>query len=394
MLTVDIGQKVPQVQDSYLNANSLDSVKAMGRAKDPQALKEISQKFEAMFVQQMLKSMREANEVFSEGNYFDSSTTRFHRDMLDQQMVLNLTSGRGIGLADHFYKQMMQAYGDRMKGDADSTTKSNSGELPMAVVNSHSVQAGAEENSKVFANNLDNLNAWVVEFMRMSDNTNAQFTNHQPMQAESQTDNQVMSGYVPELLSKPQAMNSRLGHKSGVSESQEHFVAMIKPHAEKAAAELQINPDVLIAQVALETGWGKHVIHDRKGNNSFNLFNIKASANWGGDKVNIATLEFRDGIAASEKADFRKYNDYAESFSDYVKLMKHNPRYQEVLSAGKNSSAYAEALQSAGYATDPQYAKKIKSLLNSNAIRSIGEIAQTAKSFIINAANAGRKLVE
>lgn len=169
---------------------------------------------------------------------------------------------------------------------------------------------------------------------------------------------------------------------------------MIKPHAEKAAAELQINPDVLIAQVALETGWGKHVIHDQKGNNSFNLFNIKANTGWEGGKVNIATLEYRDGIAASEKADFRKYNDYSESFSDYVKLMKNNPRYLDALEAGKNSSAYAEALQSAGYATDPLYAKKIKSLLNSDAIRSVSEVAQAAQSFISNAAVAGRKLVE
>ncbi len=151
---------------------------------------------------------------------------------------------------------------------------------------------------------------------------------------------------------------------------------------------------MLIAQVALETGWGKHVIHDQKGNNSFNLFNLKANTGWEGGKVNIATLEYRDGIAASEKADFRKYNDYSESFSDYVKLMKNNPRYQDALEAGNNSSAYAEALQSAGYATDPLYAKKIKSLLNSDAIRSVSEVAQAAQSFISNAAVAGRKLVE
>ena len=106
----------------------------------------------------------------------------------------------------------------------------------------------------------------------------------------------------------------------------------------------------------------------------FNLFNIKATGQWQGDKVNVSTLEYRDGIATNEKSDFRKYTDYAESFSDYVCLLKNNPRYQQVLEAGTNSSAYAEALQSAGYATDPHYAKKIKQLLNSDALKSVGEI--------------------
>lgn len=399
MLTVDTGVKTPQVQDTYLDANSLDSVKAMGRAKDPQALQEIAKKFEAMFVQQMLKTMREANDVFSQGNYFDSSTTRFHRDMLDQQMVLNLTSGRGIGLADHFYKQMLQAYGGSMKPDTRSSSTgglsaANTGELPAAVVHKDSAAAVADAESEVFANDLENLESWVVDFMRMSDNSNNPLLNPDQGEVEAQDYPVLNSAYIPALLSKPQTMNSRTGQKSSVSESQENFVMMIKPHAEKAAAELQINPDVLIAQVALETGWGKHVIHDQKGNNSFNLFNIKANTGWEGGKVNIATLEYRDGIAASEKADFRKYNDYSESFSDYVKLMKNNPRYQDALEAGKNSSAYAEALQSAGYATDPLYAKKIKSLLNSDAIRSVSEVAQAAQSFISNAAVAGRKLVE
>lgn len=396
MLSVDTGVKTPQVQDTYLDANSLDSVKAMGRARDPQALKEISQKFEAMFVQQMLKTMREANEAFSEGNYFDSNTTRFHRDMLDQQMVLNLTSGRGMGLADHFYKQMMQSYGSMMKPDGSKLDAVDVGNLPATVTHKKTgADNPAANGDEVFANDLETLNSWVSNFMRMSDNSNDQLMlSDEDQHPAMQNYGAFNAAYIPAMLSKPQTLSSRAGQKSSITESQENFVTLLKPHAEKAAAELQISPDVLIAQVALETGWGKHVIHDQKGNNSFNLFNIKAAGGWQGDKVNISTLEYRDGIAANEKADFRKYSNYAQSFADYVSLMKNNPRYQEALEAGKNSSAYAEALQSAGYATDPHYAKKIKSLLNSDAIRSLGELAQTAQSFISNAANTGRKLVE
>lgn len=392
MLTVDTGVKPPQVQDTYLEVNSLDSVKAMGRAKDPQALKEISKKFEAMFVQQMLKTMREANDVFSQGNYFDSSTTRFHRDMLDQQMVLNLTGGRGIGLADHFYQQMMKTYGHSMKPETEDAVVD--GSLPASVEYQQSTINTKLPDEEIYANDLESLNTWVIDFMRMSDNSsyqNAVQVEDQPADTNASALNHA---YIPALLAKPQLVNARTSQKASVSDSQENFVMMVRPHAEKAAAELQINPDVLIAQVALETGWGKHVIHDRAGENSYNLFNIKAGSGWQGNKINVTTLEYKNGLAANEKADFRKYTDYSESFSDYVRLMKNNPRYQQALDAGKNSSVYAEALQSAGYATDPLYAKKIKALLNSDVIRSVGELAQVTQSFISNAANVGRKLVE
>jgi flagellar protein FlgJ len=382
MLPIDTGMKVSQVQDNYLDPNSLNSIKAMGRDRDPQAIKEVAKKFEGLLVQQMLKSMREANDVFSEGNFLDSQTTRFHRDMLDQQMVLNLTSGPGIGLANHFYHQMMQSYGSAMRPEADAQDKSLS---TLNELNELAPRA-AKNVSSVTPDTASALDDWIQDFMRMSDNGQAPAAQdadkkHPP------TAPAINYALISQLLAKPQVAAVRGGQKSSISPTQENFVMLLKPHAEKAAAELQINPDVLIAQVALETGWGKHVIHDRAGENSFNLFNIKAGGQWQGDKVNVNTLEYRNGIAAQEKSDFRKYNDYAESFSDYVRLMKNSPRYEKVLAAGKNSSAYAEALQSAGYATDPQYAKKIKSLLNNDAIKTL-DISAAAKKLQANIAQA------
>lgn len=402
MLPIDAGAKVSQVQDSYLDPNSLNSIKAMGRDKDPQALKEVAKKFEAMFVQQMLKTMRQANEAFGEGNYFDSQTTHFHRDMLDQQMVLNLTSGSGIGLADHFYKQMLQNYGGGMKPESAPQTADENGMLPAAV----EYRKSSAQTPDALA--ADELDAWVEDFIRMSDNSHLQtIFSETDTNAENNTPMQPAYNYamMPALLSKAQLQPMRAGQKASITNTQENFVMMLKPHAEKAAAELNINPDVLIAQVALETGWGKHVIHDQQGANSFNLFNIKAGSQWQGAKVNVSTLEYRDGIAANEKADFRKYSDYAESFSDYVLLMKNNPRYEPVLASGTNSAAYAEALQSAGYATDPSYAKKIKQLLNSDAFKMLGDVQplddvkalnelSSTMQTVLSLAAKGRQLVE
>lgn len=396
MLPIDTGAKISSVQDSYLDPNSLNSIKAMGRDKDPQALKEVAKKFEAMFVQQMLKTMREANEAFGEGNYFDSQTTRFHRDMLDQQMVLNLTSGRGIGLADHFYKQMLEKHGADMRPDSDA--------LNLSAQNINGVLENAVEykkhsNADVDASGADDLDNWINDFIRMNDNAQLQ-----TLFSEAEPDKAVQApihyGVPPALSNKFIAGSQRAGQKSSISSTQENFVMLLKPHAEKAAAELNINPDVLIAQVALETGWGKHVIHDKQGQNSFNLFNIKTGSQWQGDKVNVATLEYRDGIAINEKADFRKYSDYADSFSDYVRLMKNSARYEPVLQKGTDAAAYADALQSAGYATDPEYAKKIKRLLNSDAIKSLGalnpmdEVKTAAQSVLSLATNTRRQLVE
>lgn len=396
MLPIDTGAKVSQVQDSYLDPNSLNSIKAMGRDKDPQALKEVAKKFEAMFVQQMLKTMREANAAFSEGNYFDSQATLFHRDMLDQQMVLNLTSGSGIGLADHFYKQMLQNYGAGMKPDATAagrSAKNIDGLLDQVVEYKTSDPSGASAQPE------NDLDKWINDFIRMSDNSQLQ-TVLSEGEPEEKMQPSIHYNLLPVLPYKTQLDHSRVGQKTSVSSTQENFVMMLKPHAEKAAAELNINPDVLIAQVALETGWGKHVIHDKRGENSFNLFNIKAGNQWQGDKVNVSTLEFRDGIAANEKADFRKYSNYADSFSDYVQFMKNNSRYAQVLEKGNDSAAYADALQSAGYATDPEYAKKIKRLLNTDVIKSLGavtpvdEVKSSVQSVISLATSIRRHLVE
>jgi peptidoglycan hydrolase FlgJ len=393
MLPLDSVGKVSQVQDSYLDPNSLNAVKAMGRDKDPQALKEVAKKFEAMFVQQMLKTMREANEAFGEGNYFDSQTTRFHRDMLDQQMVLNLTSGSGIGLADHFYKQMLQNYGAGMKPEADILTDNPDGLLSETVQykNVDIKPSAAIEGRPAGEDELDN---WVADFVRMSDNSDIR---NLLTESESNGDIQQPINYamVPALLNRAPSVTNRTAQKASISASQENFVMMLKPHAEKAAAELDISPDVLIAQVALETGWGKHVIHDQQGANSFNLFNIKAGSQWQGGKVNVPTLEYRDGIAANEKADFRKYTNYADSFSDYVRIIKGNPRYENALKAGADSGKYAEALQSAGYATDPDYAKKIKSLLKSDALKPLADIKASAQAVLSMASITNlRQIVE
>ena len=114
-----------------------------------------------------------------------------------------------------------------------------------------------------------------------------------------------------------------------------------------------------IAQAAHETGWGKKQIKMADGSDSFNLFGIKAGPNWKGPVAEVTTTEYVNGQAQKVKARFRAYSSYEESFKDYARLMKESPRYQEVLANAGSARGFAQGLQKAGYATDPQYAEKL-----------------------------------
>ncbi len=147
-------------------------------------------------------------------------------------------------------------------------------------------------------------------------------------------------------------------------DSPEEFVQALWPHASRAAAELGVTPGVLLAQAALETGWGKKVIQRAPGVSSYNLFNIKADRRWDGEKAGVSTLEYIDGSMVRQRAAFRVYGSYAESFSDYVQFLRSNPRYAEALQMAGDDDAFVKSLQRAGYATDPRYADKILGIAN------------------------------
>jgi flagellar protein FlgJ len=119
---------------------------------------------------------------------------------------------------------------------------------------------------------------------------------------------------------------------------------------------------VLIAQAALETGWGQSLPRNQYGESSLNLFGIKADSDWQGPRAIVTTLEFVAGVPAQRREPFRMYKSVGEAFDDYVALLETRPRYAEALGA-KSPADYAAALQRGGYATDPDYAGKILAIL-------------------------------
>ncbi|NOX92389.1 MAG: flagellar assembly peptidoglycan hydrolase FlgJ [Gammaproteobacteria bacterium] len=154
----------------------------------------------------------------------------------------------------------------------------------------------------------------------------------------------------------------------------QEFVQHLWPHAKAASEKLGVAPEVILAQAALETGWGKKINQRASGESSYNLFNIKADGRWPGESVSVATLEFRQGVAVQETAKFRAYDSYEESFADFVSFIKTGPRYQPALAVANDAQSFTRELSAAGYATDPEYANKIMKIATGESLRNALEL--------------------
>ncbi|MBI5918071.1 MAG: flagellar assembly peptidoglycan hydrolase FlgJ [Nitrosomonadales bacterium] len=140
--------------------------------------------------------------------------------------------------------------------------------------------------------------------------------------------------------------------------AQQDFVKQMMPAAMQASQTTGIPPQLMIGQAALESGWGKREIRNADGTNSYNLFGIKAGSGWSGKVAEVMTTEYHNGVSNKQTEKFRSYGSYAEAFQDYARLLKDSPRYAGVLQQG-DAQGFAQALQQAGYATDPNYADKL-----------------------------------
>jgi flagellar protein FlgJ len=143
------------------------------------------------------------------------------------------------------------------------------------------------------------------------------------------------------------------------SAQQASFVRTLEPLAQSAGQSLGVAPDTLIAQAALETGWGRNMPTDTNGRSSSNLFGVKAGDSWRGAAVQASTTEYDQGTPSTTRAAFRSYGDASQSVGDYVSLLQTSPRYAGALGAGSDVHAFANGLQRGGYATDPDYVNKL-----------------------------------
>lgn len=278
--------------------------------KDQETLKQVAGQFEALFTGMMLKSMRQAS--LAEG-MFDSSQSDMYREMSDQQLAIDISSKGGLGLQDAIIRQL---------GGQPETKPINSSDPKVGNMDTVSVRPALQAV----------VNPALLQ----------QIVHTAPSQETQQTDI--------------------------VFDSPESFVQQLWPMAKQAADKIGVTPEVILAQAALETGWGQHVLKQANGQSSHNLFNIKANTRWQGESATTGTVEYRDGVMVKEQAQFRSYESYQDSFNDYVNFLQTQPRYQDALKQSADSEAFIEGLHKAGYATDPAYADKIKQIMHGSTL--------------------------
>ena len=278
------------------SAQSLDKLRMQARQSPDQALKAAAQQFETVFMNMMLKSMRDATP---QDGMFDSEQTRMFTGMLDQQLAQNMSS-RGVGLADSMVKQLSRSLGSVAPAALPETSPA----LPTG--RASTLPSAFSENFASWAENSPSLRT--------------------PLQ--------------------------------------QNFVQRLTPFALQASRETGVPAQLMLGQAALETGWGQREIRLPDGSDSYNLFGIKASGGWSGKVAEVTTTEYHNGVPSKQVEKFRAYGSYAEAFSDYAHLLRDNPRYAEVIKEGRGAPAAAQALQRAGYATDPNYADKLVKVMN------------------------------
>ncbi len=318
----------------YTEFSGLNALKSQARHDKTAALESVSKQFESLFISMMMKSMREANKTFSEGNFLNSSQTEFYQEMFDSQLSLTLSKGQGVGLAEAMMRQMSKQIEGVDGGESDKLhLYKNISDYPRNLPVEKTIRKAVE-----LVDTIVQIEAKVSEAAREDNGTR---------DSEAVTDIASMQNPLPTRFSTP-----------------DEFIAHLYPLAQKVESETGISAKVMVAQSALETGWGKHMIGGADQNASFNLFGIKADDRWSGDKVEIVTTEYRDGVAMKEKAAFRSYDSYEDSFRDYANFLQVNPRYEPAMQYLNNPEKFTQTLQDAGYATDPAYGKKIQRILN------------------------------
>lgn len=304
----------------YTDFQALRRLHTAAEQHAPGAAREAVQQFESLFVGMMLKSARAATPG---GGLLDNKSVKLFQGMLDQQVAVDLSRRGSIGLQPLIMRQL----------GLTAETGTKPGRSTGAFAAPSPAPAGHPLPRAGEGSQITPPLPWGRGGARMLPLTSP----HPPLRAAA--------------------------NPPWRPESQLDFVRDLWPHAVAAGRQLGVNPRVLVAQAALETGWGQHVIQRPDGSSSYNLFGIKTGHAWDGEHVNVPTVEYRNGVAVRETAGFRAYSSLDDSFQDYVRLIQGNPRYRQAAQAA-DPSAYLRALQTAGYATDPHYADKIEAILH------------------------------
>jgi flagellar protein FlgJ len=292
---LSIGGSLPALADTpadlsaasnYTDISGLESLKR--DPNSPQAINAVAQQVEALFLQMMLKSMRDATAA----QETDSNEMGMYQDMFDKQVALSISQHADLGIGRLLKRQLQ--------------SRSAPGALKIG-----------------------------------------------------------SAGTAPTAPQLPAALPT-----AAIAHSPAEFVNRIMPSIQRAASALGVDPQAMLAQAALETGWGQRMPRNADGSSSHNLFGIKAGDEWPGARATADTMEVVSGVASPRRTSFRAYGSIEESVNDFASLLKNSPRYRDVIAAGGSAKGYVETMAKSGYATDPDYGNKLNQILRSGILPS------------------------
>jgi len=324
--TVDTGGDISQ--RFALDVQGFDAMRSQAGTSPQQALKSTAKQFDAVFMQMMLKSMREATP---QDGILDSNDSKQYQSMLDQQLSQQLSS-KGVGVANALITQLSRNAGvDLSAGGAGGARTIPGGQAIGGMLGGGASNPGDAAMMNALARAYANAHA------------NGALA--------------ASKGYSAQSALTPPLRGS------GASSKVDAFVNKMAAPAQAASAATGIPARFIVGQAALESGWGKGEIKNADGSPSHNVFGIKATSDWTGKTVSAVTTEYVHGKAQKVVQKFRAYDSYADAMTDYANMLRDNPRYASVLSTSHDAASFAHGMQKAGYATDPHYAKKLISIM-------------------------------
>jgi flagellar protein FlgJ len=314
-------QPIAQLPAPAAAANTYTDVNALAALKkdpsSPQAIHAVAQQVDALFLQMMLKNMRDASADVGEPA---SNEMSMYQDMFDKQIALQLSQRGGLGIGTQLTRQLSaQAAAAAAKDGA--TAKEAAGATPAIAAPAN--RAAGPGSPPV------NSGGGAAQ---------------SPSAAATSPPTTMLQDAI-------------------------QFVGAVLPTIRRAAESLGVSPVGMLAQAALETGWGKRMPQTADGAPSLNMFGIKADARWTGARANASTVEFSGGVATQRRSAFRAYGSIEDSVSDFANLLQTAPRYRNAVAGGGNTQAYIKAIGDSGYATDPGYANKLNEMVKSSTFR-------------------------
>ncbi len=397
----------PQVDVSYHDLSSLNELRALASKDKVAAVRQAAQQFESVFMGMLMSSMRKANQTFEEDNPLNSQATGFYRDMYDSQLTAELSKKGTLGLADLMVQQLAPEAAkskaasqvsapNRFTVQAEKTLSLAKESHALSLPVKHALKLDAERivyptaqtqakyteqstvmlssettvSSRPFAQTAGLLQQLGAEMLVGAAPAAAKANVIPTAASVVATTNEVKTTALPN--------DDSLAALSALTGPEAEFVKGILPAARQAARQLGLEPLALVAQAALETGWGQRMFKAVDGRESYNLFGIKAQPEWQGDVAVVDTLEYRQGIARQEKAKFRVYDSLQAGLQDYVDFIRQQPRYQDAVAVSHDTANYFQQLQAAGYATDPNYAQKILQVMNGSVLKEVRNLLKNS----------------